>query len=1766
MLEVTALGDFIDGVFLGAPDEDATGAVIESRDPANGFRPVFRVATRAEHTGRAVAAARKAQRSWFACGVETRIAHLMRLKAVFQAHAEELARAIVHETGKPHREALSEAHSLGARIELMAKDGLQRIETLRPDGAGGEARYHPQGVLVVIGPYNYPAHLLNAHVIPALMTGNTVVIKPTEHCPWTGQLYAACAAEAGLPPGVLNLVQGGGDVGRALVSHPDTDGVLFTGSWATGRAITEACLDQPHKVLALEMGGKNCAVLLDDAELPQALAGVLQGAFLSTGQRCTATSRVLVHKRVFDRFIDALVGATRELVPGDPWKDDTAFGPLANQPAFERFLRLRANAPANGLEPLVPGRTLEGGAFVCPSVHLLPDGMSDAPGYLDEELFGPDLCVEKVDDDDHAIRRLNESPYGLANSVFTTRIERFERFYRETRSGLLNHNRSTNGASGKLPFGGVGKSGNQRPAGIDAVRYTTFPVAILRAEPGDAPVEGAFKPAVGVGKTLLGLDTARLVARHRLETILERYRIPVDDVRGPDVLVPVHALRVLRRQEQVLEPQTVAELLAPFARVEPPHLLISTPDDKDEALFFEKLTALLDAVALENPIHIAGYPAHAVRRPAGGKLPRSEALLRRMYQGDFVPRERKTPVIDLARSEGAYLRSVDDEPLVLLDAGSQIATLGLGFQPGVFLRALDEADLGRHLLANQDATAPGADTRELDELTELLTGLAWPGIRYASYTSGGSEANEKAFDLCRQNGPGGRRVIAFQGSFHGRTLASLHATWNPTKRAAFEFKGYEATFVPFPAWRDPREEPPVDDAWIKAWSEGETPAFGDDPLLRAEIESLLALRAEIDKGRVCAVIIEPMQGEGGDNHATARFMNGLRALTRHLSVPLIFDEVQSGFGLGGTFFWHSRFHLRDKDGKPDGPDCITLAKKAQLGVCLSRWPDPRPSAAHLAQAVRGLYHAQAIIELSPAELENLVRERLWTVAVDYPSLVLNPRNNGWAFAFDLPSAHIANQVVNQRFYRGFMAYIAGERTVRFRLNAAWTQRELDTLFEGIRAALDAVAEAARDAPTGKQLEAMEAYTAPGWEESPRSSGEREARRRRFLSGEYERLAKDPPALLRWLLAVPRGPLERVCDRILAIEGQLPDEKVDAALKALFAQSKKKKPGASLILEKLRVLSEDIARSSDPLQAYADEEQRLGIGPARLLVEHIGARVHVLEKGEWQRLRADILAIERATYEDGRRDSEEDLRQMVEGEDAFGLVLLRRTDHGERVLGYAFGGPVEQYSADGPREDPMRGLRNTFYSANITVAGKERGAGLGLRLKRAQVRLVSEIKNPDGSPRYVFMTGRNRVGRTREMAGINHAFGAYAVEHFRGNQYGDRSGEALYYRVPLRRPHLPTALPAPSARPPIDWASGVQAPLGARHPSLVDALVHGDFTDAVGTKLTLSNFITPAVVRYTELLRELSPKGLSHAYFTSGRDELTDKGLRCLRVNRPEGQVVIGLERQFLGFTTAAARSLSDGAGQKEPFSWFDWPKAPHPAEVGSEASLGAILAAIERVGAERVLGVVIELVGERSGLAVPEEFLADLATVRADTGVPIVVVETASALGRAGPWLFASDGLPMRPNMVWWYAGAQLGHIFVDDAHYVAKPLTLISTWDGDELSIVRARHHLIEAKRLLPEGRARAFEARVRAAELGAKVRGRGLALAIDVGTEERAEALLAAALELGLKLHRGLPGVVMLLPPVTVSDDEIEAGLERLQCALEAIHVYGLASEGAR
>jgi succinylglutamic semialdehyde dehydrogenase len=334
----------------------------------------------------------------------------------------------------------------------------------------------------VLGPFNFPLHLPNGHVLPALACGNAVVFKPSEVAPHAAELYARCLLEAGVPRGAFNLVQGPGPVGAALAAHPDVDGVLFTGSWATGLAIQRATLGQP-KLLALEMGGKNAALVLRDADEDKACYDALFSAFVSAGQRCTAASRLIVEgpPARADALARRIAALAARLSVGHPLDDGVFMGPLASEAALAKFEEAIARAPA---EVVLAPHTLSPrglrGCYTSPAVHRVrrPSGTA----YEREELFGPDLAVYDAPDEESAVALANATEYGLAASVHTARLDAFERCLAGLRCGVVNWNAPTVGASGRLPFGGLKKSGNHRPAGLFSSLYCAAPVAILEGE------------------------------------------------------------------------------------------------------------------------------------------------------------------------------------------------------------------------------------------------------------------------------------------------------------------------------------------------------------------------------------------------------------------------------------------------------------------------------------------------------------------------------------------------------------------------------------------------------------------------------------------------------------------------------------------------------------------------------------------------------------------------------------------------------------------------------------------------------------------------------------------------------------------------------------------------------------------------------------------------------------------------------------------------------------------------------------------------------------------------------------------------------------------------------------------------------------------------------------------------------------------------------------------------------------------------------------
>nr|MDQ3036666.1 aldehyde dehydrogenase family protein [Myxococcota bacterium] len=521
-------GDYIGGRFC-----EPAGELLISSDPARDGAPVVETRWTVDRVAEAIAAANEAQVAWSRRSFEDRLAVLHRFRAVLKARKETLADAVVREIGKIRPEARVEIDSLIGRFDLVAAQIRGEMKDGALPGFPNEAlRWHPHGVVGVIGPFNFPLHLCHAHVVPALLLGNAVVMKPSEVAPLCGIRYAEAAHEAGLPAGVLNVVQGRGPTGAAMVAHPDLHGLAFTGSWPVGRRITEAALDKPEMLIALEMGGKNTVIVCEDADVRQAAHEIVVGGYLTTGQRCTCTDRVLVHRSLARPLIDALRRMVGALKFGDP-DDASAFaGPMATEEGRDKLERAMAAAQRAGAEVVAPGARLPGGYFRSGSVHLLPEGVHDVPGYTDTELFGPDLGVEIVESDDEAIATISASPYGFANSVFTSSDARFDRYYRETRCGILNRNRSTNQASPRLPFGGTGRSGNFRPAGSFAPRNLAIPVAVQ----SNSILSVATHPALRASLPPHDLD--RLEAMHEREEHAEEGRTAIDAPRPMRIAGP----------------------------------------------------------------------------------------------------------------------------------------------------------------------------------------------------------------------------------------------------------------------------------------------------------------------------------------------------------------------------------------------------------------------------------------------------------------------------------------------------------------------------------------------------------------------------------------------------------------------------------------------------------------------------------------------------------------------------------------------------------------------------------------------------------------------------------------------------------------------------------------------------------------------------------------------------------------------------------------------------------------------------------------------------------------------------------------------------------------------------------------------------------------------------------------------------------------------------------------------------------------------------
>jgi succinylglutamic semialdehyde dehydrogenase len=475
------LGDYIDGQWLKSDRPDGEFLDISPGDLKD---QIMKLNYRHDHVELACLAAKKAFQTWSQVPSEKRVEMIRKLKDVYVAHADQIAEIISRETGKPLWEAATEAKSMASKIDITLDFSLKLIQEERIANAlpnvDGYIRHRPRGVMAVLGPFNFPGHLPNGHIIPALVTGNTVVFKPSELTPAIGQFMAQLFEKAEFPKGVFNLVQGEAETGRKLVADENVDGVLFTGSYETGLKIKQKTLEHHWKMLALEMGGKNASIVWEDADLNKALYESIIGSFITAGQRCSCTSRIVLHSKIYDQFVDKFYETAKKITIGH-WSENNFMGPLINAGAVEKYLRFQEIANREGCERLMRGKALETshqGYYVTPSI-CLTKSFDPNSIYQKSEIFGPNVAIYKVDDFDEAIKINDSTGFGLVTSVFSKNRELYREAANKCKVGMVNWNRTTNGASSRMPFGGMGKSGNDRPTAHFAVYYCTVPVSSL---------------------------------------------------------------------------------------------------------------------------------------------------------------------------------------------------------------------------------------------------------------------------------------------------------------------------------------------------------------------------------------------------------------------------------------------------------------------------------------------------------------------------------------------------------------------------------------------------------------------------------------------------------------------------------------------------------------------------------------------------------------------------------------------------------------------------------------------------------------------------------------------------------------------------------------------------------------------------------------------------------------------------------------------------------------------------------------------------------------------------------------------------------------------------------------------------------------------------------------------------------------------------------------------------------------------------------------
>ena len=444
--------------------------------------PVFH-----DHIEAVIESSLKGFEYWRKLSHEERMGYLKKYQEIVRARKDEIALALALEVGKPLWEAKTEAAALDTKVTVTITDSYERIKQktisdvmLKIDG---HTIQKPLGPCFVIGPFNFPCHLANGQILAALLAGNSIIFKPSEKTIYSAQLMIECLHQAGFPEGVINFINGTGLTASKITSDKRIKGVFFTGSRAVGLKILDNTYRDLNKLVALELGGKNSTIIHHDTNISHALPELLRACFLTSGQRCTSTSMILIHKKIEEEFINQFKAVTEKIIVGHPTKSqpDPFMGPLIDEQAEKLYFDFCQAGKNEGAEEIIGPKKLDlgyKGYYVSPSIHYAKKPNLKGK-FIQEEIFGPNCFFVPYEDIEEAISIANCTDYGLAASVFTRDADIYNLCLRDIDAGLINLNRSTVGATARLPFGGLKNSGNHRPAAVSMIDHCVGTVASL---------------------------------------------------------------------------------------------------------------------------------------------------------------------------------------------------------------------------------------------------------------------------------------------------------------------------------------------------------------------------------------------------------------------------------------------------------------------------------------------------------------------------------------------------------------------------------------------------------------------------------------------------------------------------------------------------------------------------------------------------------------------------------------------------------------------------------------------------------------------------------------------------------------------------------------------------------------------------------------------------------------------------------------------------------------------------------------------------------------------------------------------------------------------------------------------------------------------------------------------------------------------------------------------------------------------------------------